>query len=107
MTCRRVPAGSRALLATLLVGAFALVACAAGPNTLAAAPAAAGFWLGLWHGVISPITFLVSLFTPTVNIYEIHNSGHWYDFGFMLGVSFIFGGPLSTHHAVRTRRAAR
>lgn len=91
----------------LLLGALTLAACAAGPNTIAAAPGAAGFWLGLWHGVISPITFLVSLFNPAVNIYEIHNSGHWYDFGFMVGISAVFSGPLSTHRAVSTRRAAR
>ena len=96
-----------AFLAVLLLGELALAACAAGPNTIAAAdPGAAGFWLGLWHGVISPVTFLVSLFNPGVNVYEIHNSGHWYDFGFMVVISAVFSGPLSTHRAVSTRRAA-
>lgn len=52
----------------------------------------AGFWLGLWHGLISPITFLVSLFNDHVSIYEVHNNGGWYNFGFMIGVSVIFGG---------------
>jgi hypothetical protein len=52
----------------------------------------AGFWLGLWHGLISPITFLVSLFNDHVSIYEVHNNGGWYNFGFMIGVSAIFGG---------------
>jgi hypothetical protein len=53
-------------LALLLVGAVvALSACAAGPNTAANVSAAdtAGFWLGLWHGIICPVTFVVSLFT--------------------------------------------
>jgi hypothetical protein len=101
------PGPGRLLLAVLLVGTLALAACAAGPNTVAAAgPGTAGFWLGLWHGLISPITFLVSLFTPGVNLYEIHNSGHWYDFGFMIGISTVFGGPLSTHRVVSNRRAA-
>ena len=49
-------------------------------------------WLGLWQGSISPITFLISLFTSEVNIYEVQNNGNWYDFGFMLGVSMAFGG---------------
>ncbi len=44
------------------------------------------------HGVISPITFIISLFTDNVNLYEVFNSGNWYDFGFMFGVSIIFGG---------------
>ncbi len=78
------------LVATTLV----LVACAAGPNNVAQvdAPHIAGFWLGLWHGVISPITFLVSLFNSDVNIYDVHNNGNWYNFGFMLGVSVVFSG---------------
>jgi hypothetical protein len=27
-----------------------------------------------------------------VHIYEIHNNGGWYNFGFLLGVSIFFGG---------------
>jgi hypothetical protein len=34
----------------------------------------------------------VSLFSVKVRIYEVANKGDWYDFGFMLGVSIIFGG---------------
>lgn len=52
----------------------------------------AGFWLGLWHGIIAPVTFLISLFTDNVNIYEVHNNGNWYDFGFVLGAGILFGG---------------
>jgi hypothetical protein len=87
----------------LAVLALTLAACAAGPNTAAAAsgPDAAGFWLGLWHGVILPITFIVSLFRSGVGIYEIHNDGAWYDFGFVVGALVVFSGPLSS----RRRRA--
>jgi len=53
---------------------------------------AAGFWAGVWHGLICPITFLVSLFSPSVRIYEVNNRGRWYDFGFIIGVSCAFGG---------------
>ena len=53
--------------------------------------ASAGFWAGLWHGIISPITFIVSLFIPQVRIYETNNRGRWYDFGFIVGVSAAFG----------------
>ncbi|MDC0325530.1 hypothetical protein OAM01_02115 [bacterium] len=52
----------------------------------------AGFWAGLWHGLISPITFIVSLFNPRVRIYETNNRGLLYDFGFILGISAAFGG---------------
>jgi hypothetical protein len=72
--------------------ALLLAACAAGPNELVdTGPDPAGFWLGLWQGLISPITFIVSLFTTNVTIYEVQNNGNWYDFGFILGVACAFG----------------
>lgn len=84
-----------ALLLLLLAG------CAAGPNDMANQGADAGFWLGLWQGLIVPITFLVSLFNDNVNIYEVNNNGNWYDFGFVLGVFIIFGGPAGGASASR------
>lgn len=99
-----------AAVALLAISVLFLTACAAGPNTAAAAagPGVAGFWLGLWHGVISPITFLISLFKDSVSIYEVHNNGGWYDFGFLIGVSIVFSGPASTRGATRRRsRAAK
>ena len=81
-----------------------LSACAAGPNAMVdTGPDPAGFWLGLWQGLISPITFLISLFTSEVNIYEVQNNGNWYDFGFMLGVATVFSGPAGSGHAARRR----
>ena len=84
---------------TLFVLALALLsigACAAGPNDLVDSPdeegEVAGFWQGLWHGFISPITFIISIFSDTLNIYEVYNNGGWYNFGFLLGASVIFGG---------------
>ena len=50
----------------------------------------AGFLAGLWHGLICPVTFIVSLFNPKVRIYEQNNNGGWYDFGFVVGVSGSF-----------------
>lgn len=52
----------------------------------------AGFLSGLWHGVISPVTFVISLFSDKINFYEVHNNGGWYNFGFVLGAGIIFGG---------------
>jgi hypothetical protein len=80
--------------AVLALGALVLLAaCAAGPNAaLDTGPDPAGFWLGLWQGFIVPVTFVVSLFTDDVSIYEVQNSGNWYDLGFVIGVSSVFGG---------------
>lgn len=66
----------------------------AGPDSKFKGPDAkpAGFWAGLWHGSILPLAFLVSLFKPGVGIYETHNNGGWYNFGFLLGASSSLGG---------------
>ena len=80
----------------LVIVALLLAACAPGANPAmdVAGPNGdtAGFFLGLWQGFISPITFIISLFTDSVNIYEVHNNGNWYDFGFVLGAGILFGG---------------
>lgn len=67
----------------------------AGMNSKYKLPGAspAGFWPGLWHGIIAPITFLISLFYPGVGIYETDNNGRWYNFGFLLGI-----GAFASHH---------
>lgn len=73
-----------------------LSGCAAGPNTAVDTPneggKVAGFWRGLWHGMICPITWLISLFSSNVHFYEVHNNGGWYNFGFVIGLSSAFGG---------------
>jgi hypothetical protein len=84
------------LAITAIMAMLLLAGCAAGPNptlnTVDAAGKTAGFWWGLWHGVISPVTFIISLFNKHVNIYDVYNNGNWYNFGFILGVLLIFGG---------------
>lgn len=88
----------RGLVVVLVVALslVVLVGCAAGPNEAANSPDAdgtvAGFWLGLWHGIIAPITFVISLFNDNVSIYAVHNNGGWYDFGFLFGLALVWGG---------------
>ena len=45
-----------------------------------------GFWHGLWHGIIFPIAWVVSVFSDSTAIYAVYNHGGWYDFGFFIGV---------------------
>lgn len=99
--------------AALLVGlssgvVLVLAACAAPANDVVAQGATQppGFWLGLWHGLISPITLIISWFSDTVGIYAVRNRGGWYDFGFMIGVSIVFGGSRGPG-AYRGRRRPR
>jgi hypothetical protein len=104
---RHGPSGSALGVVGVLV-LLALAGCAAGGNTAAVAgPDAAGFWLGLWHGFISPVTFIVSLFTDTVGIYEVRNNGGWYDVGFMIGVSAVFSGSARSSRPARRRARNR
>ena len=72
-----------------------LSSCTAGPNELEK-KGQAGFWKGLWHGIIAPITWFFSLFFPSsVHVYDVHNTGGWYDFGFLLGAGAILKGGSS------------
>ena len=61
----------------------------------------AGFWPGLWQGLILPISFIISLFDGSVGIYEIHNNGNWYNFGFVLGTWIVFSVILAGNRGRR------
>ena len=56
---------------------------------------------GLWHGIIAPVTLVISFFNSDVQMYEVHNAGSEYDLGFLLGLVIVIAvlGLL-----VRTRR---
>ena len=74
----------------VLPAVSSLTACAATQTSAAVAPAAPGFLLGLWHGFIFPVAWVVSLFVPQVAVYAVPNNGGWYDFGYFLGI-VVFG----------------
>jgi hypothetical protein len=44
---------------------------------------------GLWHGIIAPVTLVVSFFNSDVRMYEVHNTGSEYDLGFLIGVAIV------------------
>lgn len=93
-TFRRVALGTAAIVMT---GCFASQTHA--PTLSAIVP---GFWMGLWHGIIAPISFIVSLFSDHIRIYASPNSGRWYDFGFMIGIGGFHHG---VRHSGRRRRS--
>ena len=105
------PAWRRTLgLAVMIAGAvfvvaalLSLTACAATQQSDAVAPAAPGFWLGLWHGFIFPVAWLVSLFAPKVAVYAVPNNGGWYDFGYFLGIVVFGVGARKTHVVYRDK----
>lgn len=71
-----------------------LLAVCTGQNTVmyvaSQAENVVGFWSGLIHGIIAPFTLIVSLFSNNITMYQVHNNGGWYDFGFILGVVILF-----------------
>jgi hypothetical protein len=96
------------ILAVFFLLIFVLSSCAPGPNALEKTPdgegKVAGFFKGLWHGLISPITFVISVFSKKVRLYEVHNNGTWYNFGFVLGAGlFLQGGILGSRKARKKR----
>ena len=75
--------------AIVVVLAFGLSGCLASPSETGGD---AGFLLGLWHGAIALISFVISLFNDNVGIYEAQNKGGLYDLGFIIGVMIFWGG---------------
>ena len=78
----------------LLLGFALLLACLCFVSCADVEPVGAcltgrqyGFFYGLLHGFITPISFVAGLFQDDVAIYAVNNSGSWYDFGFLLGSS--------------------
>jgi hypothetical protein len=67
---------------------------APGPNPMANTNGphgrVAGVLLGLWHGVISPVTLLLSFVNKSGQMYEVYNDGSQYNLGFLLGVAIVF-----------------
>ncbi len=63
----------------ILLGMIVIIvtSCAPGSENFSVEPA--GFFMGLWHGLISLFTFIISLFSDSVEIYEANNNGGWYN----------------------------
>ena len=72
---------------------MANILAVAGKNSTYKQPGAspAGFLSGLWHGMIAPIAFIVSIFNENVSMYETNNNGVWYEWGFLMGISGALG----------------
>jgi hypothetical protein len=86
----------------LLPGLFALAACAQQVASTVK-PGAPGFLLGLWHGFIFPVAFILSLFMKDVAVYAVPNDGILYNLGFFIGIVFIGVGARRSHVVYRGR----
>ena len=70
MKFHRIPS-IKPCIAILLIPLLA--SCAAG-DVQFAQDSPAGFWYGLWHGVIAPVSLVIHLFYDTVMVYELDNT---------------------------------
>jgi hypothetical protein len=84
----------RALILVAL--ALTVAGCVATEVPTAINPAGPGFWLGVWHGFVFPVSFILSLFTDNIAVYAVPNNGHWYDFGYFVGIVFLGVGARSS-----------
>ncbi len=67
-----------------------LTGCVPGDGSYSDKPA--GFFSGICHGWIAPVSLIVSIFNKHIRIYEVANTGWWYDFGFYIAIISGFGG---------------
>ncbi|WP_195575518.1 hypothetical protein [Paenibacillus sp. 1001270B_150601_E10] len=80
------------LAITLLIAAMlTLTGCVPGDGTYSTEDPAGFFW-GIWHGWVAPISLIIGLFNDSIRVYEVHNTGWWYDLGFYIAVISGFGG---------------
>ena len=89
------------LLVVLVMTAILLSGCMPGNDQYVQRPA--GFFWGVWHGWIAPISLIVQLFNSAVRVYETNNAGWWYDFGFYIAIAGGFGGLSLSRHRSRYR----
>lgn len=96
-----IPTALAVGLASVLL--LTMAGCVGGNPGFQESPA--GFWAGLWHGLILLFTFVISLFSESVRVYEVANTGALYDLGFVLGVCIFFGGGGSKKLRPKSQRA--
>lgn len=90
-------------IVAVLALALVATACLPGSDTV---PDPAGFFTGIWHGWIAPISLIVSFFRESVSIYETVNTGWPYDLGFYMAIISGFGG-LSLFRRDRSRKSKK
>ena len=86
------------LVAVLVIVTLLLTACGQ-PNPMKNVPDATGhvygFWNGAWDGLTVGWAFLINLFGGHYGLYEVHNNGGWYDFGYYVGICLIIESAVS------------
>ncbi len=74
-----------------LIALLLITSCMPNPESMSD-PKPSGFFMGVWHGWIAPLSLIVGFFNDTTRVYDPNNTGWWYDFGFYMAVISGFGG---------------
>ncbi len=80
-----------ALLGLVVLLAVLAAGCVPGDGT-STQNRPAGFFWGVWHGWVAPVSLIISIFKPDAGIYEVYNTGLGYDLGFYMAIISGFGG---------------
>ena len=75
----------------LLITLVTIAGCMPGDGSYTAEEPAGFFW-GVWHGLIAPISLIWGLFNADIRLYEPLNTGWAYDLGFYIAVIGGFSG---------------
>lgn len=78
------------LIYVFIVLTLLLTACLPGGGSYSPIKPA-GFFSGIWHGWIAPVSLILGIFNTKISIYESFNTGWWYDFGFYISIIAGFG----------------
>ena len=87
----------------VLLSALLIAGCAPGGGSYQK-DSPAGFFSGIWHGWIAPITLIVGIFNGNIRIYEPNNVGWLYDFGYYIAIIGGFGGISLTRKTLKKKR---
>lgn len=80
-----------ALSLLILLLMLSLTACLPGDGSYTTATPA-GFFSGIWHGWLAPLSMLLGFIRGGYRIYEVNNTGLLYDLGFYIAIIGGFGG---------------
>lgn len=80
-----------ALIIVVILLMFTLVGCMPGDGSYTSNQPATMF-SGIWHGWIAPISLIRGFFNSNIRLYEVNNTGWFYDLGFYLAILGGFGG---------------
>ncbi|NNE97357.1 MAG: hypothetical protein HKN24_15170, partial [Acidimicrobiales bacterium] len=59
----------------------------------------------VWHGWIAPFAIIAHAFNSDIRVYEVNNTGIWYDVGFYIAVISGFGSIGLTRRPKSKRRS--